>query len=372
MKQFVIFALVLMLFSCTEKKVAVLDADTFSFDYEGKKIELYTLQNDNGMICQFTNFGARIVSVFAPDKNGNFADVIVGYGSGKDYVEKQENFFGAIIGRYGNRIAKGVFSIDSVQYQLETNDGPNHLHGGTHGFYRQMWNVESVTGSEIVFSLVSPDMDSGYPGTVNVKVKYTLTADNELKIEYFATSDKKTILNLTNHSFFNLKDGGRSSVGNHLMYINANKFTPVDETLIPTGELVPVAGTPMDFTTPTAIDEHIDADYEQLKLGHGYDHNWVLNTQGDVTKLAAKVTEPETGRVLEVYTNEPGIQFYGGNFLNGKSIGKNDIAYAHRSAFCLETQHFPDSPNKPEFPSVILEPGQKYYSECIYKFITEK
>ncbi len=372
MKYLGIFALLLVLFSCNEKKIAVVDKDAFAFDYEGKQTRLYTLENENGLICQITNYGARVVSLFAPDKNGKLGDVIVGYGTGKDFVEGEEYFFGGIIGRYGNRIANGAFSIDSVQYQLEKNDGDNHLHGGSKGFYHQIWNVESNTASEIIFSLVSPDMDSGYPGTVKVKVKYQLTADNALKIEYSATSDKKTILNLTNHSYFNLKDGGKSSINGHLMYINADKFTPVNGGLIPTGELAAVAGTPMDFTKPTAIGDRVDADFEQIKLGHGYDHNWVLNTNGDVTKVAAKVVDPESGRGLEVYTSEPGIQFYGGNFLKGTAVGKNGIKYAYRSAFCLETQHFPDSPNKPEFPSVILNPGQEYHSVCIYKFTTEK
>lgn len=371
MKYIGLIAVLCVLFGCAEKQTAIIDKDSFSFDYNGKKIELYTLKNENGLICQLTNFGARVVSLYAPDKNGKLGDIIVGYGSGKDFVESDEYYFGATIGRYGNRIDKGVFSIDSVEYKLEKNDGDNHLHGGSKGFYRQMWDVESATESEIVFSLVSPDMDNGYPGTVKVKVKYQLTANNELKIEYFATSDKKTILNLTNHSYFNLKDGGESTINGHLMYINADKFTPVNGGLIPTGELAVVSGTPMDFTTPTAIGDRVDTDFEQIKLGHGYDHNWVLNTNGDATKLAAKVVDPESGRGLEVYTCEPGIQFYGGNFLNGTATGKNGIKYGQRSAFCLETQHFPDSPNKPEFPSVTLNPGQNYYSICIYKFITE-
>ncbi|WP_303921337.1 aldose epimerase family protein [Draconibacterium sediminis] len=373
MKYLGIMALVLMVFGCAQKEASVgLSSEDFAFDNNGKTIELYTLKNDNGLVCQLTNFGARVVSLYTPDKNGELADVIVGYGSGKDYVEKPENFYGAVIGRYGNRIGGAAFSIDSVEYQLQKNDGANHLHGGTNGFHRQVWNAEQLSDTEVVFSLVSPDMESAYPGTVSVKVKYQLTAANELKIEYFATTDKKTVLNLTNHSYFNLKDGGRTSINDHVMYLNADYYTPVDGGLIPTGELAAVAGTPFDFTTPTAIGERVEADDEQLKVGGGYDHNWVLNTKNDVSILAAKVVDPESGRVLEVYTNEPGIQFYGGNFINGRIAGKEDIKYDFRSAFCLETQHFPDSPNKPEFPSVIVNPGDEYYSVCIYKFGVEE
>ncbi|HYQ58658.1 MAG TPA: aldose epimerase family protein [Draconibacterium sp.] len=372
MKYLGILTLMLMMFGCSqpEKAPLGLSGDAFSADYEGKTIELYTLKNDNGLVCQLTNFGARVVTLFTPDKNGEMGDVIVGYGTGQDFVEKTENFYGAIIGRYGNRIGNGVFSIDGVEYQLNKNDGNNHLHGGGNGFNRQIWDVESQSESEIVFTLVSPDMDSGYPGTVDVKVKYQLTADNELKIEYFASTDKKTILNLTNHTYFNLKDGGRSSINDHLMYINADKYTPVDGGLIPTGELAPVAGTPFDFTTPTAIGDRVDAEDQQIEYGNGYDHNWVLNTD-NVNDLAAKVVDPVSGRTMEIYTNEPGIQFYGGNFLNGRVAGKYDINIGHRAAFCMETQHFPDSPNKENFPSVIVNPGDEYYSICIYKFGVE-
>ena len=373
MKYLGLIALIFMVFSCTQEEAPVgISNEAFSYDYNGKKIELYTLKNDNGVVCQLTNFGARVVSLYAPDKNGELADVIVGYGSGKEYVEKKENFYGAVIGRYGNRIGDAKFSIDGVEYPLEKNDGENHLHGGTNGFHRQVWDAKQISDTEVDFSLVSPDMETGYPGTVTVKVKYQLTTANELKIEYFATTDKKTVLNLTNHSYFNLKDGGRTSINDHLMYLNADYYTPVDGGLIPTGELAAVAGTPFDFTNPTAIGARVEADDEQLKLGGGYDHNWVLNTKNDVATLAAKVVEPESGRVLEVYTNEPGIQFYGGNFIDGKVAGKNDIKYGFRSAFCLETQHFPDSPNKPEFPSVIVNPGDEYYSVCIYKFDVQK
>ncbi|WP_297092226.1 aldose epimerase family protein [uncultured Draconibacterium sp.] len=373
MKYLGIIALVIMFFGCVQEEATVgISREDFAFDYNGKTIELYTLKNDNGLVCQLTNFGARVVSLYAPDKNGTPGDVVVGYGSGKDFVEKKENFFGATIGRYGNRIGNATFTIDSISYQLEKNDGENHLHGGSNGFHRQVWTVESVSDNEIVFSYLSPDGESAYPGTVNTTITYQLTAANELKIEYFATTDKKTVLNLTNHTYFNLKDGGKSSINEHLMYLNALRFTPVDGGLIPTGELAEVTGTPFDFTQATAIGERVDNEHQQLKVGNGYDHNWVLDTGNDKTQLAARVVEPESGRVLEVYTNEPGIQFYGGNFLDGTIAGKSGIKYGFRSAFCLETQHFPDSPNKPEFPGVLLNPGDKYYSICIYKFGVEK
>ncbi len=371
MKQLYFLITILLFTACGQKeKLTVISADDFVYNHNNKDIRLYTLENENGLICQLTNFGARVVSIYTPDKNGEFGDIVVGYGTGKEFVEKKENFFGTTIGRYGNRIGNAVFSIDSVEYQLEKNDGENHLHGGGNGFHRQVWEVENVDNSSIVFSYVSPDMEGGYPGTVSVKVKYQLTESNELKIEYFASSDKNTILNLTNHTYFNLKDAGSSEINNHLLYINADLYTPVDAGLIPTGELATVKGTPFDFREETAIGERVSASNEQLELGKGYDHNWVLNTGNDVAIVAAKVIEPESGRVMEVYTKEPGLQFYGGNFLDGTDIGKNNISYGHRSAFCLETQHFPDSPNKADFPSVVLNSGEEYYSICIYKFKT--
>lgn len=369
MKNLVLLITLFIVVSCSvNEKQEMISSEKFAFDHNGKEIQLFNIENKNGMICQVTNFGARVVSIYAPDRNGILGDVVVGYGTGKDFVEKKENFFGATIGRYGNRIGNASFKVDDVKYKLEKNDGSNHLHGGGNGFHRQLWDVESASSSEIVFSYSSPDMEGGYPGTVNVKVKYQLTNDNALKIEYFANSDKNTVLNLTNHTYFNLKDAGKSTINDHLMYINADIYTPVDGGLIPTGELASVQGTPFDFLNATAIGARVDAEHEQLKAGMGYDHNWVLNTNGDVAILAAKVTEPETGRIMEVYTNEPGIQFYGGNFLDGSIAGKNDTYYSHRSAFCLETQHFPDSPNIAGFPEVYLNAGEDYYSTCIYKF----
>lgn len=372
--KYLIFMIALSVFAgCSKKEeFTVISADEFTYVHKSKMIELFTLKNDNGMVCQITNFGARVVSIYTPDKNGKMGDVVVGYGTGKDFVGKKENYFGSTIGRYGNRIGNAAFIVDGVKYELEKNDGYNHLHGGGNGFHRQVWEVENVNPSSITFSYVSPDMESGYPGTVDLKVRYELSAENVLKIEYFAKSDKNTVLNLTNHTYFNLKDAGKTSISNHLMKINADKYTPVDAGLIPTGELATVDGTPFDFRKAIAIGDLFDANDEQLKLCKGYDHNWVLNTINDAAILAAKVIEPESGRVMIVFTNEPGIQFYGGNFLDGTDIGKNNISFGHRSAFCLETQHFPDSPNKPQFPSVALNAGEDYYSVCIYKFgVTE-
>lgn len=369
MKWLTVFIISLIVTSCTPKEeLTIISSNDFAFNYKDKSIKLFTLENENGLICQLTNFGARVVSIYTKDKNGNYRDIVLGYASGRDFVEKPENYFGATIGRYGNRIGNARFMIDGVEYDLDKNDGDNNLHGGRNGFHRQVWELECANKSTIVFSYASPDMESGFPGTVKVKVKYQLTVSDELKIEYFASSDKNTILNLTNHTYFNLKDAGISTTNNHLLHINADKYTPIGKDLISTGELATVEGTPFDFRKSTTIGDRVDTKHTQLEAGMGYDHNWVLNTNCDVSILAAKVTEPESGRVLEVYTNEPGIQFYGGNFLDSTVIGKNGIAYQHRSAFCLETQHFPDSPNKTEFPSVILDKGEEYYSVCIYKF----
>ncbi|WP_346863436.1 aldose epimerase family protein [uncultured Draconibacterium sp.] len=370
MKYLSVFILALLLWNCSEKKAEfkTISEQDFNTTYKGEEVKLYTLENSNGLICQLTNFGARVVSLYTPDKDGNLGDVVVGYGTGDDFINKKENFFGAIIGRYGNRIGEGRFVIDETEYLLEKNDGANHLHGGSDGFHRQVWTVENQSGNEITFSLLSPDMAGGYPGNVQVQVKYQLTDANELEIEYFAETDKATVLNLTNHTYFNLTDAGKSSINDHKLTINADYYTPVDGGLIPTGELAAVAGTPFDFTTATAIGDRVNNEDEQLVKGKGYDHNWVLNTNNDIAAMAAKVEDPVSGRVMEVYTIEPGIQFYGGNFLDGTIEGKYGISVDFRGALCLETQHFPDSPNKPEFPSVKLMPGEKYHSLCIYKF----
>ncbi|WP_291870882.1 aldose epimerase family protein [Maribacter sp.] len=367
-----IFIITMLFSACsTKKEVSPIPVETFLSKHQGKEITLHTLENTNGLVCQITNFGARVVALWVPDKNGNMTDVVVGYGTGKDFVEKKEEYFGATIGRYGNRIGNGRFTLKGKEYILETNNGENHLHGGAEGFHRQIWAVEEIKDSKIVFSYSSPHMEGGYPGNVKVKVEYHLTDNNELKIEYFATTDEPTILNLTNHTYFNLKDGGQSSINNHKLTINADFYTPVDKGLIPTGKLEEVAVTPFDFRNSTSIGERIEDNHVQLKNGYGYDHNWVLNKGKEDVILAARVEEPKSGRIMEVYTSEPGIQFYGGNFLDGSVAGKKGIKYRHRTAFCLETQHFPDSPNKENFPEAYVFPEEKYYSISIYKFLNK-
>lgn len=369
MRYLVFLVSLVLLTNCMQKKeFTILSEDDFKYNFDDQMVELYTIRNSNGLICQLTNFGARVVSLYTPDNKGQYGDVVVGYTSGKQFVEEHDNYFGATIGRYGNRIGSAAFELDGVTYELEKNDGENHLHGSSKGFHRQLWEVESQVRDAITFGYISPHMENGYPGNVLVKVKFQLTRNNELKIEYFADSDHATILNLTNHTYFNLKDAGKSSINQHQLYINSDKFTPIDASLIPTGEMADVTETPFDFTNAIAIGDRLDEDDRQLSFGAGYDHNWVLNTAGDVQALAARVIEPSSGRVMEVYSNEPGLQFYGGNFLDGSAIGKENVGIGHRSAFCLETQHFPDSPNKAQFPDVRLEAGEPYYSVCIYKF----
>lgn len=337
---------------------------------EGDSVGFYTLSNGNGIELTFTNYGQRIISLFTPDKDGNFADIVLGYATLEDFKNKR-NYYGSIIGRYGNRIANGQFAIDGTTYTLAKNNGENHLHGGIKGFESVVWNVDELTQNSIVFSRTSPDMEEGYPGNLHVKVKYTLNDDNELKIKYEATTDKKTVVNLTHHSFFNLKGEGNGDITDHIVTINADGYTPVDDGLIPTGKIDKVANTPFDFNTPKTIGRDIDANFEQLKKGNGYDHNYVLNdapVNGEGLVWAAKVVEPKSGRTMEVYTDEPGVQFYTGNFMNGSDIGKSGKPYPFRGSFCFETQHFPDSPNKPEFPSTLLSPGETYRSTCVYTF----
>jgi aldose 1-epimerase len=339
---------------------------------EGQAVDLYTLSNKKGMEVAITNFGGIVVSVKVADRTGKVADVVLGYDSLDGYV-KDKAYFGAIIGRYGNRIAKGKFSIDGVIYTLAQNNGPNSLHGGAKGFNKMVWaakEVSSKDGAALQLNYLSKDGEEGYPGNLKVQVVYTLTDANEVRIEYTATTDKKTVLNLTNHSYFNLAAQGSGDILSHELMLQADKFTPVDATLIPTGELRDVSGTPFDFRTKTAIGARINNDDEQLKLGNGYDHNFVLRHSGELG-LAARVVEPSSGRVLEVSTTEPGVQFYSGNFLDGSAIGKGGKPITFRTGFCLETQHFPDSPNHPEFPSTLLSPGQRYHTTTVYKFSTE-
>lgn len=337
---------------------------------DGKTAEAYVLKNKNGVEVTISDFGSTLISFKAPDRNGKLADIVLGYKSAADY-ERGKSFFGGTIGRYGNRIADGQFTLDGKAYHVPKNDGPNSLHGGITGFNKRYWNAKDIsTGSDqsVEFTYLSPDGEEGYPGNLKVKAVYSLNDQNELKISYAATTDKDTVVNLTNHSYFNLAGEGSGDILGHELILKADKFTPVDSTLIPTGELTPVKGTPFDFSNSVAIGARIDQDDQQLTFGKGYDHNWAL-TAGKQAKpqLAAEVFEPKSGRVLQVLTTEPGVQFYSGNFLDGTVVGKSDKSYGHRSGFCLETQHFPDSPNHSNFPSTVLKPGQSYRTETIYK-----
>jgi len=347
-------------------------AVNFSDSLDGKKVALFVLKNSGGMEAVLTNYGQRLVSLMVPDRDGRMEDVVLGFDSLTPYTVHKGGFFGATVGRYGNRIGGAQFQLDGVTYPLVKNSGANHIHGGKKGFESMVWDVDSVTGNYIRFHRVSPDMEEGYPGNLDVKVAYTLTEGNALVIDYKATTDKKTPVNLTNHSYFNLKGAGKGTVLSHIMQINADSFTPVDEELIPTGEIRLVAATPFDFRKPKPIGQDIEVENQQLKFGKGYDHNFVLNDapkKFDGLSFAARVVEPESGRVLEVYTSEPGVQFFVANFLNGQ-IGKKGRAYVYRGAFCLETQHYPDSPNRKEFPSTVLSPDDTYHTTTVFAFDT--
>jgi aldose 1-epimerase len=335
---------------------------------DGKAVHQFTLTNANGIELKAINYGGIITALRAPDRSGKFDDIVLGFETLDGYL-KDHPFFGAIIGRYGNRIGKGQFTLDGKTYKLATNNGPNHLHGGNKGFDKQLWMAEPLRGANGVrLTRVSPDGEEGYPGTLMTEVTYTLTDGNELIVDYRASTDKPTPVNLTQHSYFNLAGQASGDILGHQLMLNADRYTPVDDTLIPTGELAPVEGTPFDFRKPTAIGARIDADHPQLKAGKGYDHNWVLNRKGSGQQLAARVVEPKSGRTLEITTEEPGIQFYAGNFLDGSLKGKGGAVYAHRTGFCLETQHYPDSPNQPGFPTTTLRPGRDYRTRTVFKF----
>lgn len=336
----------------------------------GTPVDLYTLTNSHGIEVRVTNFGGIVTSLRVPDKNGKLADIVLGFDNLDGYLENKP-YFGAIIGRYANRIANGKFTLDGHEYTLAKNNGPNSLHGGLKGFNKVVWLAEpfrNQQGTGVNLSYTSKDGEEGYPGNLHVKVSYTLTDKNELIINYEATTDKATPLNLTQHTYFNLAGEGNGDVLGHEVQLNADRFTPVDNNLIPTGELRAVKGTPLDFTQPFAIGARINDPYEQLVIAHGYDHNFVVNRKDDSLEKAARVHEPKSGRVLEVYTTEPGIQLYSANFLDGTIVGKHGYAYKQREAFCLETQHFPDSPNHPSFPSTILRPGKAFHSRTVFKF----
>jgi aldose 1-epimerase len=345
---------------------------------DGKPVLIYYMTNGNGMRADISNYGAIVRCLEVPDRNGKIDDIVLGYASVNEYLEDSP-YFGALVGRYGNRIARGRFTLDGEDYKLAVNNGPNHLHGGLKGFDKVIWDAEPYmdeNGVSLKLTYMSKDGEEGYPGNLKLTAIYTLTKDNELKIDYEATTDKPTVLNVTHHGYFNLAGQGKSDILNHELMINAARFTPVDETLITTGELRPVKGTPFDFTSPRKIGERIDqSDDEQIRFGKGYDHNFVLNKSGKELTPAARVEEPTSGRVMEVYTTEPGVQFYAGNFLDGSNVGKDGKVYKHRYGFCLETQHFPDSPNKQDnkdFPSVVLRPGEKFTSQTFYRFSTTK
>lgn len=361
------------LFACKNEsnKPALLDAKNFETIVDSKNVNLYTLQSGNGLYVQVTNFGGRVVSLWCPDKNGNLDDVVLGHKTIQEYLNYNsgERFVGCVVGRYANRIANGQFNIDGVNYNVPRNNNGQSLHGGLRGLDMVVWNVDEVNDHEIKLSYTSPNGEEGYPGTLKIKMVYTLTKDNEFKISYSAVTDKPTVVNLSHHGFFNLKGEGKGSINDHVLLINADSITPVNEVLIPTGEFIAVEGTPFDFTKAVSIGQRVNDENEQLKFGKGYDHNWVLirKTPCEV-EFAASVYEPYTGRYMEVWTDQPGIQFYGGNFFQGKGEGKYGSSFNYREALALETQKFPDSPNQPNFPSTRLNPGQEYKQICIYKF----
>ena len=333
-----------------------------------KPVKLYTLKNKNGMEVCITNFGARIVSIMTPDKNGKMTDVVLGFDNIDDYINVPSDF-GATIGRYANRIGDGKITIDGKEIQLPQNNGSHCLHGGPTGWQYQVFKTNQLDAQTIKLTVESPDGDNNFPGNVVASVTYTLTEDNAIDIKYDATTDQKTVINMTNHSYFNLSGNPSVSGMDHILYLAGDSITPIDSTFMTNGEMMAVAGTPFDFNTPKAISQDVtNFENEQIKFGKGFDHNWVLNTKGDIRQVAAKLTSPATGITLEVYTDEPGIQLYTGNFLDGTVKGKNGIVYPQRASICLETQHYPDSPNKAHWPSVILEPGKTYTSYCIFKF----
>lgn len=346
---------------------AAIRKTAFGTTPEGQAVDLFTMTSGRGIEAAITNYGATVVSLKTPDRAGKSGDIVLGFDDLKGYLQK-EPYFGAVVGRYANRIAKGRFTLNGKEYKLAINNGPNSLHGGIHGFDKKVWAAKT-TGESLELTYLSKDGEEGYPGNLSVKVVYTLTAEGLLRIDYRATTDKDTVLNLSNHSYFNLAGQGNGDILKHQVTLHASRFTPVDATLIPTGELRPVKGTPLDFLTAHAIGERIDSKDEQIQRGGGYDHNWVLDSSGTLAK-AAEVYEPSTGRVLEVWTTQPGVQFYTGNFLDGTIKGKGGKVYGRRSGLCLETQHFPDSPNHPQFPTTVLKPGQEFRQTTVWKFAT--
>ena len=368
-----LFVVVLLLgiLSTNAQKIS---KESFGKTADGESVDLFTLTNRNGMEAKITNYGGIVTTLTAPDRNNKYADVVLGFNDLDSYL-KGHPYFGALVGRYGNRIAKGRFTLNGIEYKLAVNNGENHLHGGIKGFDKVVWTARSMRtklGPALSLTYVSKDMEEGYPGNLTVKVVYTLTNNNELRIDYSASTDKDTVTNLTHHSYFNLAGEGNGDILNHQLLLKASRFTPTDAGSIPTGELRNVQGTPFDFLKSTAIGARINQDEEQLKFGGGYDHNWVVNGRAGTLRQAASVYESTSGRVMDVWTTEPGIQFYTGNFLDGTLTGKSGKAYARRNGFCLETQHYPDSPNKPKFPTTTLRKGTTYRSTTIYRFSARK
>jgi len=370
---FLVLAIVSVAGGVADKPNSGISKKAFGRMADGTTIDLYTLTNNQGMRVAITNYGGIAVSILVPDRNGKPGDVALGFDNLEGYLAK-EPYFGALIGRYGNRIGNARFKLHGVEYKLPANNGPNSLHGGLQGFDKRVWTAREIRSEHPALELtyLSKDGEEGYPGNLNAKVVYSLTEDNALRIDYTATTDKDTVLNLTNHSYFNLAGEGSGDILKQEIMINADRFTPIDSTLIPTGELREVDNTPFDFRKPASIGARIDADDEQIKFGKGCDHNFVLNRSGAGLSLAARVTDPGSGRVLEVLTTQPGLQFYTGNFLDGSIHGKGSKSYGRRSAFCLETQHFPDSPNKPSFPSTVLKPGETFRGSTVFKFSISK
>ncbi len=374
----IISVVIVLLISCggqdgKPKSKLEITQEVFGQTESGQQVDIYTLTNTNGMQVRITNYGAIVQSLTVSDRNGKTEDVVLGYDKLENYIQ-DASYFGCVVGRFGNRISKGKFMLDNKEYTLATNNGPNHLHGGKKGFNKVVWDGKSVKNKESVglkLIYLSKDGEEGYPGNLNSSLVYTLTNNNELQIEYEATTDKATPVNLTHHGYFNLSGNCKSDILSHELWINANTFTPIDSTSIPTGNLPSVENTPFDFNSPTAIGVRINDENEQLKFGLGYDHNWVLNNVDGTMKLQASLYEPTSGRLMEIYTEEPGLQFYSGNFLDGSISGKKEIIYKHRYAAVLETQHFPDSPNQPDFISTILKPGETYKTKTIYRFSTK-
>lgn len=345
----------------------MLNENNFKSTHNGKQTGLYTLRNSNNVVVQITNYGAIIASIIVPDRNGQMADIVQGYDTIQEYINGNGPYMGAIVGRVANRIGKGKFTLNGTQYTLAVNNGPNHLHGGITGFNRVVWDVIKVSSTSIELEHVSPDGEEGYPGNLKVSVTYTLTGQDELRLDYRAVTDKTTIVNLASHSYFNLGGEGSGDAMDHELQINARFYTPTDDTSVPTGEILSVKGTPMDFTSPKKIGAEINADFEQLKFGNGYDQNWVLDHPANTLGLAAIARDPKSGRVMEIYTTQPGVQLYTANWVENEP-GKGGKKYQRRNSFCLETQHFADAVNKPHFPSVVLNPGEEYRHTCLHRF----